>query len=252
MKVFCLSLSLFALISCANNPKEKIEVIREGPFIVHARSVDGKREGKTEIFDSLGKLSGVTNYKDDRLSGVCIHYFSNGTISDSVHYEYDKPQGYWKHYNQEGALRHITYFYFGLQFGPDIWYQPDQDKVLKSFTFLDFERRPVLECSFNTHGNLESIDRFEMPMTLEQKEKDGTHLVQFFAYLPEIPLVRHTYSIGVADTNRNKKELGVIKGSNFFIDTLLPAPPPGYHFYLSCHLQSQDGAVDKTVVGEAK
>lgn len=239
-------LSLFALTGCVNKSQEKTEYFHEGSFIVKARFVDGKREGVTEVYDSSKKLTGILHYKGGILSGTCIHYFSNGVVADSIHYESDKPQGYWRHYNQDGSLKHITYFYFGLQFGPDLWYQ--QDNVLKNFCFLDFERRTILASSYDSRGHINLIDSIALPIMLDKKEKNGTPLVEFFAYLPQVPLVKHTYYIGISNNEKEMHKLSNIQGENFMIDTVLTPPPPGFHFYLGCDLKAIEGGIDTSVV----
>jgi len=232
-------LSILILSGCTNSTRESIETLHEGSFIVKAKFVDGRRNGRSEMYDSAGHLSGVLNYRNDSLSGICIHYFLNGVVSDSVMFINDKPQGYWKHYDQNGDLRYITYYYYGLQFGPEISYY--KDRILKSFNFLNFEREPIVECSYNTHGNLDSIEKFDLKVVLREKEKNGLPVVELFAYLPQIPLAKQSYSIGLADKNHVPQKLCDIAGTNFLIDTVLKAPPPGFHFYLKCDVEAGGG-----------
>jgi hypothetical protein len=170
---------------------------------------------------------------------MCIHFFPNGRVSDSVRYVFDKPEGYWLFYTPEGELRHATYFYSGLQFGPEIWYR--KDEVLKTFRFLNFEREPIVECTYNTHGNLDSIEKIDLKPVLTEKVSSRAPVVEFFTYLPQIPLTNVFYSIGVADKNHVKQKLYDIKGANFIIDTLLPPPAAGYHFYLRCDVKNDAG-----------
>jgi len=242
-------LSIITLTACVNKSTEKIQILHEGSFTVKARFVGYKREGLTEVYDSSNKLTGILHYENDALSGVCIHYFANGAVSDSVNYKCNKERGYWRHFYPDGSPRHINYYYFGLQFGPDLWY--DKDTVLRSFKFLDFERHPLLECLYNRHGHIDSIANIALPISLTEKEKNGIPLVEFFAYLPEIPLVKQTYYIGIADSKKNIRKLCDIQGSNFFIDTMLTNPPSGYHFYLGCHLKAIEGGIDTTLITEA-
>ena len=250
---------MFVLTGCINKDKEKIEIIHEGPYTVKARYIDGKREGKTEIYDSTGKLGGIVNYKNDLKSGITVHYFPNGVVSDSVEYVYDKPQGYWRHYNDDGSPRHINYYYFGLEFGPDAYYEA-RDSVMRTFYFLNFERHPIVECSYDRHGNLDSIKKVELQFIVEAKEKAGISMLQAFAYLPKIPLVKQSYYIGIAeganpvgidDKNRKSRKLWDIETSNFLIDTLLTAPPAGYHYYLGCDLKAVETGFEETLMVEA-
>lgn len=243
-----LFLSILILAGCTSNNQVKIETSHEGSSTIKARYTNGMRNGRTEIYDGSGHLRGIRTYKNDSLSGISIDYFSNGIMSDSLTYVCGKPQGYWAHYYQDGNFRHIAYYYFGLQFGPDIWYR--RDDILKSFSFLNFEKEPIVECTYNTHGNLDSIIKMDLKVILTDEEQNGSQLVEFFAYLPKIPFTDDSYSIGIADQNHVKQKLCDIKGSNFLIDTVLSAPPNGYHLYLKCDVKSDDGKLLRTHVVE--
>ena len=234
-------LSILTLTGCINKNKEKMEILHEGLFTVKARSVDGKREGKTEIYNSAGKLGGIVNYKNDLKSGMTVHYFPNGVVSDSIEYVCEKPQGFWRHYNDDGSPLHTNYYYFGLEFGPDAYYN-NRDSVLSSFYFLNFERNHIVECSYDLHGNLDSIKKLNLQLVVEEKNKGNIPMLQIFAYLPTIPLAELSYSIGMAqgntpevvdDKSKKSRKLYDIQSSHFFIDTLLTGPPPRL-LLLSC------------------
>ena len=165
--VVCILLSGF--LGCTNQQNINVVTLHEGSFTIKAELVNNKRNGKTEIYDSLGKLASVQNYKDDFMSGLCINYFPSGVVSDSVHYEYDKPQRYWKHYDQDGRLKYITYFYFGLKYGPDLWYR--KDRVLERFRFYDFDGNIIVESSYNNHGHIDSITKMALPIVLNKRKK---------------------------------------------------------------------------------
>jgi hypothetical protein len=237
------------LNACNTQIGESVKIFHDGSYTIKARYIDGRRNGKTEFYDNSGHLTGVVNYKDDAKWGMCIHYYSNGVVSDSILYECDKPKGYWRHYDQAGEPTHFSYYYFGLQYGPELWY--DKDTVLRTYKFLDFEKQAILECSYNSRGHIEAIKNIALPISLEERKKNGVDMFDFFAYLPRIPLVKHTYYLGVADANKVMHKLCNIQGENFFIDTLLVAPPPGSHFYLGCDLKAVEGGIDTTLVTEA-
>jgi len=242
-------LLLLSLNSCTTPNGESIKIFHEGSYTIKARLINGKSNGKTEYYDNSGNLTGILNYRDDEKWGVCKHYYSNGVVSDSVEYVCDKEQGYWRHYDRAGSPTHFGYFYFGLQYGPDLWY--DTNKVLRKFNFLNFERQPIVECTYNRYGYIDSIIKVDLTVIVDQREKNGEPLYKFFAYLPRIPLTNMVYSIGIVDTNKVERKLWEIGDSNFFIDTMLAAPPPGSHFYLCCNLKANKGKFDETITVEA-
>jgi len=242
-------LSLLTVIGCNDKNGESVKILHEGSYIIKAKLVNGKSNGKTEFYDSSGKLTGFINYKDDEKWGMCVHYFPNGIVSDSVEYVCDKEQGYWRHYDQRGVRSHFSYFYFGLQFGPDLWF--DKDTILRNYNFLNFERQPIVECTYNRYGHLDSIVKMDLTLFVEEREKNGTPLFKLFAYLPCIPLADEMYSIGIIDSNKIARKLCDIENRNFFIDTLLAAPPRGFHFYLGCDLKANGEKFDETIMVEA-
>lgn len=242
--------AIMTLTGCVAKSKEKIEILHEGSYTVKATFVGDKRMGLTEVYDSSKKLTGILHYENDLLSGTCIHYFTNGSISDSVNYKCDKEQGYWRHFYPNGEPRHINYYYYGLQFGPDLWYE--KGTILRTFQFLDFERHPIVKSFYNKYGHIDSISDMALPIMLEEKERNGVPLIDFFAYLPEIPLVKGNFYIGIADKNKVRRKLSNIQGSDFFIDTMLAVPPTGYHFYLGCDLKAIEGGIDTTVITDAQ
>lgn len=244
-----ISLLLLSLNSCNTNKGESIRVLHEGSYTIKARFINGRSNGKTEYYDDSGKLTGIINYRDDEKWGMSIHYYTNGVVSDSVMYVCDKSQGYWRHYDQVGRPTHFSYFYFGLQFGPDLWY--DKDSVLRNYYFLNFERQPIVECTYNRYGHLDSIVKVDLTVIVDERIKNGNFVYHFFAYLPRIPLADMAYSIGIVDKDSVTQKLCDIKGSNFFIDTLLAAPPAGYHFYLGCNLKANEGKYHEIISVEA-
>jgi len=244
------SLLLLSLSGCNEKNSESVKVFHEGSYTIRAKFVNGKSNGETQYYDNSGKLTGIINYRDDEKWGICRHYFPNGSISDSVEYVCDKEQGYWRHYDQNGNPTHFAYYYFGLQYGPDLWY--DKDKVLRYFNFLNFERQPIVECIYNRHGYLDSIVKVDLTVYVDEREKNGTPLYKFFAYLPRIPLADLVYSVGVVGKDSvTQKKLFDIEGKGFFIDTMLAAPPAGSHFYLDCDLKANKGKYHETIRVEA-
>lgn len=242
-------LLLLILNGCTSKNGESIRIFHEGSYTIKSRFVNGRSNGKTEYYDSSGQLTGIINYRDDEKWGISKHFYPNGAVSDSVEYVCDKEQGYWRHYDQSGTPTHFSFFYFGLQFGPDLWY--DKDKVLRNYYFLNFERQPIAECTYDRYGHLDSIIKMEPTVIFDERNKNGIPVYKFFAYLPRIPLTEEAYSIGIIDGNRVTRKLCDIEGSNFLIDTMLAAPPPGYHFYLACDLKANKGKFEQTIMVEA-
>ena len=237
------------LNGCTSDHQESIRVTHQGTFTIKARLVDGRSNGKTEFYDQSGKLTGIINYKDDQKWGICIHYYANGVVSDSVNYVCDKEQGYWRHYDVAGTPTHFSYYYFGLQFGPDLWY--DKDTVLKKYYYYNFERQPIVECNYDRYGHLDSIVKTDLTVMVEERKKDSASVYKFFAYLPRVPLANQEYYVGIVDKDKAHRKLTDIEGKNFFIDTTLAAPPQGAHFYLGCELKANDGKFDETILVEA-
>lgn len=205
-----------------------------------ATVLGNQRNGPTELYDKSGKLMRIANYKSDILDGTMIHYYSDGVVADSVEYKCGKKYGYFRKYNKDGSLHEISYWYFDLQYGPFLWYQ--KNDMLKTFSFVDFGKKTIATCTYNSHGNLDSIESLTLEMFADTLERDGKPMLRLFAYLPKIPLATQSYSIGLIDNSNKMKEIGDIEGNNFFIDTTIDMPPDGFHYYLGCNLKSYENS----------
>jgi antitoxin component YwqK of YwqJK toxin-antitoxin module len=92
---------LAILSSCTNH--RWIKTFREGSYTVKANYVDSERNGPTWLYDSLGKLMRIANYKDGVLNGTTTHYYPNGIVADSVEYKCGKEYGYLENTIRMGA-----------------------------------------------------------------------------------------------------------------------------------------------------
>jgi len=54
------------------------------------------------------------------------------------------------------------------------------------------------------------------------------------AFLPKLPFTQQEYFIGIENEKREQKRLFKPDSSSLAIDTLLPIPPAGYFYYISC------------------
>jgi hypothetical protein len=240
--------ALFILYSCTNHMR--IKTFREGSYTVKATYVDSARNGPTWLYDSLGRLMRVSNFKDGSLNGTTIHYYPNGAVSDSVEYKCDKKYGYLWKYNKDGSLHEISYWYFDLQYGPYLAYQ--KDNILKTFSFVDFGKNTIAVSYYNTHGNLDSIEPLTLIVFEDTIERDDRPMLRLFAYLPKIPLTHQSYSIGLVGDSKKINKVSDVEGNNFFIDTVLSMPPKGYHYYLGCNLKAYENSKNEFYLVEAK
>lgn len=104
-----------------------------------------------------------------------------------------------------------------------------------------------MQVADNERGHIDTIRKFELTVEMGRFENGDNGKLRFFAYLPKIPLADQTYSIGVVEKNRKYKRICDVDGSNFFIDTLISAPPSGSHYYFECDLKTQTGGYNDTI-----
>ena len=231
---------IFIQLSCSNH--RTIRTIKEGSFVVKANYIDSLRDGPTMVYNDSNRLLSVTNYKNGTREGISKHFFHNGIVADSVQYKCDREYGFFTHFNQDGTIRHVNYSYFGLDYGPDLWYVKS---VLKTFSFSDFGKEVIAKAIYKDNGELDSIIMFNPSVSMQSMERNGKPMLRLFALLPHIPDANQSYSIGLEASDNSIRKLADVQGRDFFIDTIMTAPPAGFHYYLGCNLKAKHDSINK-------
>jgi hypothetical protein len=237
-------ISAFLSYACRNNLKR----IKKDGYTIEANFVDGKMvDGKASYYDNEGRLLNTTMYRMGIKSGISINYFTNNRVSDSFKFECNKENGYWIYYDSTGNRLYSNYYYYGLQYGPELIYEDNQ---LKKFLFSNLNRSVIVECYYDHSGDLDSIGRFAMNFGATSKLFNNKPVKNLFAYLPEVPGSSQLFSIGITNKEHQDRMLYSVKGHNFFLDTLLPSPPSGWFYYLACSLKAKNSSINRVYVEE--
>ena len=80
-----------------------------------------------------------------------------------------------------------------------------------------------------------------MDFIVNDKQFNGKRVVNIFAYLPTIPGATQSFSIGLTSKMHVINKLYPVKGNRFIIDTLLPVPPPNWHYFIGCDFNPNNG-----------
>jgi len=247
LKNLFLSLFCSALVAACSNDHD-VKKVKVGSSYVEAHFVDSMTiDGLAKYYDSAGGLSNVVTYRMGKREGVSINYYPNKMIRDSVQYISDKESGYWMHYDEKGNLIYGNFFYYGLQFGPELVFENNR---LKKFLFSDFNRRVIIESDYSTPGRIDTGFFFNMQFALKTVVFEDKPVFNLFGYLPAIPRTKSSFSIGLTNDAHQDKELTPITGHDFIIDTLLSLPPHGWHYYISCRLKANKDSIDKVYIEE--
>ena len=232
--------------NCANKGSEKR--VKIGNSYVDAKFIDDTIiDGTAHYYDSLGTLYNVSNYRKGIKDGMSVNYYSNQVISDSVEYKNGKESGYWRHFDIKGGDTYGNFYYYGLQFGPELIFKNDH---LQKYLFSDLDRKIIIACDYDDGGKIDTNFRYEMQFALRSVKYDAKPVLNLFGFLPFIPHAGQTYSLGITNKEHADKELAPLSGHDFLIDTLLAVPPSGWRYFIGCNLKTNDGSFHKYYILE--
>jgi hypothetical protein len=204
-------------------------------------------DGKASYYDSSGALYNVTTYDKGIKNGISINYYPDKAVSDSVEFKCGKEYEYWKYYDSKGNIVYANFYYYGLQFGPELIFKNNK---LDKFVFSDLSKKTLVTCEYDSSSNIDTGFRFRMQYALKAVMFENKPRLNLFGYLPRLPHAFQTYSLGLTNDKHADKELTKIEGREFLIDTLLSYPPPGWHYYVSCNLRANKNSINKFYVEE--
>jgi hypothetical protein len=244
--IFLLPILTVISIKCSND--KGVKRVKIDNSYVEANFIDEKTiDGKASYYDSSGTLYNVTTYRKGIKDGISVNYYSNKTVSDSVEYKCGKESGYWRHYDLRGNSSYGNFYYYGLQFGPELIFK---DNKLEKFLFSDLNRKIIVACNYDSNGEIDTSFRFTMQFSLKAVMYEDKSVLNLFGCLPKIPHAEQSYSIGITNKEHSDKELVRVTGHEFLIDTLLAIPPTGWHYYIGCNLEANNGSINKFYVEE--
>jgi hypothetical protein len=249
LKFFLLAyIGLCVLFVCACQNRNGLKRIDKGKYIVEAIfSKDSIMNGNSSYYSKEGKLLNTTMYKDGMKNGISINYFPNGLVSDSVEFKCGKEVGYWRYFDVAGKKQYADYYYYGLQYGPELIYESDK---LHKFLFSDLNRKVIVNCFYNSLGNLDSIGWFSMNFVVLDKLFDNKPVKNLFAYLPDIPGATQSFSIGTTNKEHQDSAICSVRGHDFIIDTIMPLPSSGRFYYIACKLKTEGDSINKVFIEE--
>jgi len=243
MKCMYVFFILFLFYSCTNfnsDTKKKFHSY----YIVASENKNGNFDGIARYYNYDDKLISFINYVDGVKHGKATNYFINNNIKDSFEYHFGNPHGYWYHFDSLGKLNAITYYYHGIKFGPEYLISD----TINKFYFSDFGKYDLVYAEFDPINGLSSLDLYKMKINVRKIIQDGKDFINLFSYLPKIPESINQFAIGVVNKENIQKELFKISSEKIFIDTLLPTIDDGYNYYISAHIQSNNGLINRIYI----
>ena len=234
------------LSSCENRPK--IEVHKYHDYVVSGLFEHGMPEGEIKYFSTDGHLLNKILYKNGIKSGLAISYFLNGRPSNVGNYTYNLRNGQWDIFDSLGSKIFSTFYLNDFNYGPQLYY--DKESALQKFDFLSFNKYLLARCYYSQGGTVDSLSRFKMGFNMIDNIGLEKNEYNIFAYLPQIPGLHQTFSLGIIDSLKREKQICIIQGKNFLLDTLVSIPPKGSHYYLSCLIQNNNMSLNKAFMEE--
>jgi antitoxin component YwqK of YwqJK toxin-antitoxin module len=248
-RILVYQLTVFFIIGlfsrCSNN-SPKIQEKRIGAYLVKARfKNDSIIDGVARFYTKGGSLVAVTNYTNGIKNGYAVIYHPNGQKSDSMYFTNGVKNGSQYRYDTSGRLSSINYQYYGLRMGPQLFFE--KGLPVKYF-YIDFNKDDLINCKYDSLGNIHELSYFAMKASVSQVISSNVKMLELFFYLPNPPNVQVEYSIGITDKNDNDTMLSLINFDRIIFDTLLPYPKKGLNYYVSAHLKSKNGKVNKVFI----
>ena len=229
--------------SCTKQQKE--ETKKFGNYSVRAVFSKGNIiDGKAEYYDTENRLVSKAYYQNGEKNGNSSNFYLNGSIKDSVIFVAGKPFGTWSHFDSSGQLIYANNYYYGLQVGPELFLDAGN---LKKYSFVDFHRITIAECNYK-NNEVDSLIIFKMNPVIINVNADGNNLANLFVYIPKIPGTKQRFSLGIIDEKGNEKEIAILSNNEPFIDTLINRSSTNWHYYVSCHIQTE--TINKVFVEE--
>ncbi|MBS4064319.1 MAG: hypothetical protein KGZ74_07145 [Chitinophagaceae bacterium] len=220
---------IFFIASCINHntaTKKKI-----GDYIVESKfKNDSIPDGLTKYYNLNGQLRSMFNFSDGVKNGAALNYNDNGKVHDSINYSYGKMNGWHYVYDTLGQLVFKNYFFFGQRIGEEIFYKNDS---IKAFAFINFEKKRIFSCAYDSIG-ITGASGDILHVSSYGINSDNRRQQGVFVYLIYPPKVFVKYSLGIInEETKERKETLVLQSSNFFWDTILPAPNKNWKYYVS-------------------
>lgn len=249
LKILIILLNIFLFANC-RNPKNKIEKREMNGYIVEAVfKSDGIIDGIAKFYQKDGRIVSVINYNNGKKDGVTMNYYLNGMKSDSMNFSAGFKNGFQYRYDSLGKLYSINFEYFGLRMGPQIFLDND---IVKSYFYSDFNKEDLIECSYDSAGQMKEVTFLSINPRIAEVEIDGRKMLELFFYLPNPSNAEITYNVGLTDENRHDRQLFSVNNSSVIFDTILPRPAAGLHYYVSAHLKNKRGSVNKLFIEEVR
>ena len=243
-KVVCIMLLCF---SC-NSRENMIERKQIGEYSVEAVfKNDSIIDGMATYYSDDGKMVSRITYQDGKKNGVAKTYFPDGKIKDSLFYINDHKHGFGYKYDPGGRLSSMYYYYYGLRMGPQIF---NLDSRRYKYFFSDFNKRDLVDCTYDSLGNLKDVSFYKMNLSVSKGIVNDSVAVDLFAYLPEPPQTTIEFRVGLTNANQRDKYLFTVDNNRVFIDTILPYPPNGEHYFISASIAGKDGVFNKVFLEE--
>jgi hypothetical protein len=248
ISILCISVSSFFQLGC-NGPTE-VKKMNVGSYTIEAQFLnDSVIDGEAKTYDSLNNLIEVSSYKNGVKDGLDIEYDSSGRIKDSTYYTNGILNGPSYIFDSTGKILFGKYNYYGLPVGH--YYSYSLGK-LKRYSFFNFERNNLVLCEYDTLNKSRLLKFISEPILTETQNSEGRQQLNLFLYLPAPPGMKTIYKIGLENERHETRDEIAINHNRLFLDTLLPYPATGWHYYVSTQIESKKDSINRIYFQELR
>jgi hypothetical protein len=249
ISILCISLNSLFQLGCNNRPFEAKKK-KVGSYIIEAQfHNDSVIDGQAKTYDRLNNLIEVSFYKNGVKDGLDIEYDVSGRIKDSTYYTNGILNGPSYIFDSTGKILFGKYNYYGLPVGH--YYSYSFGK-LKRYFYYNFERNNLVLCEYDSLNRPRLFKFISEPVLTEAQNSDGRQQLNLFLYLPSPPGMKTIYKIGLENERHETRDEIAINHNRLFLDTLLPYPATGWHYFVFTQIESRKDSINRIYFQELR
>lgn len=246
MNKFFLIQVLLMFAACKNPNKQYQTIIKDGVIIKGKAINDSIFNDTVFYYNRNNNLIQKDYFRNGRIDGESIHYFTNGKPMKIATYKDGLKNGYNSYYDSLGKCYYQDFYFYDLVVGP-ISYYDKQENPLRFF-FVNLENKTLLDIDYRKWVGIEKVVPNVINYSYDKQRKDSTDEISLLLYLIKPPKLALDYSL--LKINRQlETEIPIIsKIENDLPFSNLTLPVLSDSFYYSIRVSIYDSILKKQTI----
>lgn len=220
----------FLLFACNKNSRKKFEKQING-YLVKGYVINNTIYDDTlYYYDSEGLLARKDFFREGKLNGPSIDFFSNGRPSMIINYSEGLKNGDNSYFDTSGKCYYKDFYYYDLVTGPIIYFDTSQNP--KSYYFANLQNETIFTIDYKNWKGIESVVEKCINYTVNEQVRDSVNENQILLYLIRPPKLMFDYEL-YKKNKIHKDEIKInvdIKTNLPFINLTLPEPKENEYY----------------------